>query len=145
MPKVIAPTTRPQRSLWLRKGFVPWLDPPGKRNSDGVAETALSYAKAVLNSFVAGDELEEGFDLTHLNPRMKEVWELRTVIAPQLRLFGWFAQPNHFIVVHGKTRDFLGSDASRWDKAREAVVDDRNALFPGQVLYHGVSYDDYVN
>lgn len=108
----------------------------------------MANARAVLTAFVRGKALIEGEDLKRLDPHEKEVWEFRTGLALrklQLRLFGWFPQPNHFVVVHGKRRGDLDISGSKaWDRAIQRVVEARRDLLPSEYVYRGMSYGDYI-
>jgi hypothetical protein len=125
-----------------------WCSPSG-RHPEGIREQSLANVRYLLNSFVLGRELEADFDLKQLHPRLREVWEFRSKLEhprSQLRLFGWFPQPNHFIAVHGKRREDLESSRGpKWDRAMQRVVDARNTLLPGEVLFSGGSYGDYIH
>jgi hypothetical protein len=72
-----------------------------------------------MDAFIRGAEFIEDVDIKHLNPRPRQVWEIRTVMEkPQIRLFGWFAYPKHFVFVHAKSRDHLEpSGGPKWDRA----------------------------
>lgn len=137
-----------RRSLWLTPEAYQWCFPaPGGRHPEGIKEDALAQARYKLNSFVLGRELEQKIDLWELRTDYKQVWEIRTTLSnPQLRLFGWFPQPNHFVVVHGKNRnDLEPKDGPKWEKAIQKVVSVRRDLMQGEVLYLGVSYGDYIS
>lgn len=121
-----------------------WVDPPGKHPED-VRNEALGYARELLNQFVLGKELIEGHDLKWLDPHDDEVWELRTYLnKPQLRLFGWFPAPNHFVVVHCKRRDALKTQL-QWDNALDRVIRKRSELMREVPLFKGWAYGDYIN
>lgn len=130
------------RSLWLTPDANNWCFPEGK-HPEGIREDLLAIATYQLDSFVRGEELFEGDDLKHLDPHHKEVWEFRSILThppSQLRLFGWFPAPNHFVVVFGKRRSNVD-----FDKAMAKVIEVRQALMADQVLYRGFSYADYIN
>lgn len=127
-----------------------WLYPK-RKHPEGVGDDALAKADAVLTAFVRGKTLLDGQDLKHLEKRLipldREAWEFRTGLdlkKHQLRLFGWFPDANHFVLVHGKKRGDLSTDAA-WEKAIRRVVDDRRALLPDVPLFRGMSYGDYIN
>lgn len=139
-----------KRILYLTKPSMLWLNPPGK-HPDGVGDDALSKADAVLTAYVRGRELIEDQDLKHLEkheiPNDREVWEFRTGLdlkKHQLRMFGWFPMANHFVMICGKRRGDLNTDAS-WERAFCRVVDERRLLLPDVPLFRGMSYADYIN
>ena len=116
--------------------------PTSARHPDGISDEQLEKLNAVLTAYVRGKELIENEDLKHLIPRDQEVWAFRSGLALRrlhLRLFGWFAAPNHFVAVHGKQRGKVD-----FEKEKKRVVEARRALMPNFQPYRGVSYADYI-
>lgn len=141
-----------KRTLYLTQTARDWISPPAA-HPEGISDEALMKAQAVLSAFIRGKELIEDEDLKHLEkwliPNDREVWEFRSGLELkklQLRIFGWFPQPNHFVAVHGKRRGDLGEFGSNaWEKSIKRVVEVRRDLLPSEPIYRGVSYADYIN
>jgi hypothetical protein len=129
------------RRIWLTTEAKAWQADPAK----GKPEESLAELEAHMNDFSTGQQMIDGWNLKWLNPRTNEFWEFRTPMCPvQLRLFGWFPSPNFFVAVHGKTRNELGDNEAKWDKATAKIHKARTDLLPGTPPYHGNNFEDYL-
>jgi len=83
---------------------------------NGLSGKPLATARALLEDFVGGAELEEDIDVKLLDPEADGVWELRIVPENQdrqVRFFGWFDSYDCFVVTHCEYRDVLGDRGSK--------------------------------
>lgn len=64
--------------------------------------TPLDQFDAMSVDYCTGQELIVGPDFHALLPRQNGVWEFK---SPDLRIFGWFPQRDHFIAVVGHLAD----------------------------------------
>lgn len=132
------------RRLYLSRAAQDWCFPKG-RHPDRVSGASLAALHDQMNAFVAGHFIENEVDLKQLLPRNREVWEIRALLQPQLRAFGWFADRKCLIVTHGKRRDQLGERGStQWERAIEQVVRFRQEHFAGLPPHRGINFEDCV-
>lgn len=138
--EIPAPREGNERFIWLTVAAREWYRNPGKE----FRQASFAMAIQQMDAFIRGARLFEGEDVKHLEPKHREVWEIRTVLErPQIRLFGWFPCQMHFVFVHAKSRDDLELHRGpKWDRAINKVVTTRaELLLPA---YGGFSFADYV-
>ena len=78
-------------------------------------------------------------------PPKDKVWELRSCVDPQLRLFGQFAEKNRFVALTWEYRSYLGNDADKWYAAMEECKAEWRKLFPAYDPLLGEHVHDYVS
>jgi len=139
---VAARKPTPERKLWITQGVKDWLMPSGRHPDRQVTLDSIAYARQQCNSFVLGRAMFENEDLKHLHPYRDEVWEIRSLLQPQIRIFGWFPAPNRFIATRCRLRKDLNGQS--FGEVIAKVKVDRGMLLPGVPLFSGFQYSDYV-
>lgn len=92
----------------------------------------LDNTRAMLTRIVTRRPLVLGVHLKRLDPPPEEIWEIRVTERPQIRLFGWFAAVDVFIVCHLQYRDKLPNtrhDGPGWRETMEKAARTRSRLF----------------
>lgn len=86
------------RYVFASPRFIDWLNlcvPKIVLHRSEEDDTLLVQIETEFFSFSRGDYLRDPDDVRRLDPQPDGVWELKT---PDLRLFGWFPERDHFIV-----------------------------------------------
>jgi hypothetical protein len=79
-----------------------------------------------------------------LDPPPPDIWEIRvTQPTNQVRIFGLFTAPNHFLATNMHTRRFLDEDAG-WAEAMKRSAEIWNGLFPNSQPFRGTTVHDYI-
>ena len=131
------------RGLFMTPGAHQLCPSSGSSADRRVTADALAAARSQMTDFVAGRDVECQHDFKRLNPPPNEIWELRTHWHPQMRLFGWFACPNVFVVTNGRLRNELRTQ-QEWNEAIKRATQRRDELFPGQLPFRGTAWCHYV-
>jgi hypothetical protein len=134
-----------KRIIWVTPTCLAQCRPDGPHADSRVGDEALIALQDVLNAFVFYDEMVEHLDMTWLDTPDAGVWEFRSYSArPQLRLFGSFVVPSHFLGTAFRVRDDLEDGRGpRWDRAIDEAITIRNSLLPNPP-YVGGSFGDHL-
>lgn len=135
------------RNIYLTEQAIAFCPPKGKSSARKMKGVALGEARAELDNFVNGGQIEEDINIKRLDPRSDFVWAIRVRLPArkQTRLFGWFAFPNTFVGIHWAFRDALGLYGSdQWANAVNKVVKKRNRLINSDELYKGRKFSDFI-
>lgn len=135
------------RKIYLTEQAIGFCPPTGKSSAKKMKGVALGGARAELDNFVIGGQIEEDINIKWLNPRSDFVWAIRVRLPPkkQTRLLGWFAFPDAFIGVHWDFRDAFGVYGSdEWANAIRKVVKKRNRFINSGELYKGRKFSDFI-
>lgn len=94
------------RKLYATPEFTTWLDqdlPQLESASVGCELSPYEQVDAIFYDFVIGESLDDDrrFKKLHSTPD-RFVFELKTI---EVRIFGWFAQKDHFICAFGDLTD----------------------------------------
>lgn len=87
---------REARILWLTPDAAAFVERVGRDDPDSPFGADLTPKEQLFVDFVTGVELVFDRQFHALTPIEDGVWELKTV---DLRLFGWFIQPDEFVTV----------------------------------------------
>lgn len=104
--------------------------------------------QSVVETFMGGRLIiiaEDGY-MKALCPAGDEVWEIRCLEQPMVRLFGAFAEKNFFVIVGWQFRDDLKLKGSReWAEAIRACKADWRRLFHTYPRHSGSDASDYLS
>jgi len=92
------------RVIYAAGRFKGWVtdDLPNLTSQWETEISPLEQFDALVEIFASGETLTYGERFKPLHPREKGIWELKT---PDLRIFGWFAQKDHFVGVVADTAE----------------------------------------
>lgn len=98
------PHTQEFRLIYASPRVRQWIEQvlPTLESSWKVEETPIEQLAVLIEIFCAGDTLSFGWQFNPLRPHKNGVWELKTA---DLRLFGWFAAKDCFVVVAADMAD----------------------------------------
>lgn len=96
----------PERVVYFAPEFDAWSGGvlSGLGCQHGRNRTPYEQTEQILYEFVIGRRLAYGSAYHPLDPLSAHVWELKT---PDVRLFGWFPQRGHLIIVCGELKENL--------------------------------------
>lgn len=94
----------PNRLIYASDRLKTWLenDLPRLASTWKIEMSPAEQAVDLIELFCSGEELHVEHHFKCLQPTTHAVWELKT---PDLRIFGWFAQPDTFIGHRADTAD----------------------------------------
>jgi hypothetical protein len=136
------------RVIFASQKFQAWVtgELPALGSEWQIEVTPLEQFDALAEVYASGEALTFGHRFKPLNPSSNGVWELKT---PDLRIFGWFKQKDHFIAVVADLAENVKKNAL-YAAYRREVVQFRNALnldppkfVPGENPHDVVSNFDY--
>jgi hypothetical protein len=104
--------------------------------------------QAVVEKFMGGNLIlisEDGY-MKQLCPAADEIWEIRCLEQPMIRLLGAFTEKNFFIILGWRYRAYLGVKGSQeWADALRAFKADWRRLFHTYTPHTGNDADDYLS
>jgi hypothetical protein len=104
--------------------------------------------QSVVERFIGGNLIlitEDGY-MKSLYPPEDEVWEIRCLEQPMVRLFGAFTEKDFFVILGWRFRDVLGLKGSReWAEAIRACKADWRKLFHTYPRHSGSDAGDYLS
>jgi hypothetical protein len=143
VPAFPDPDFRVERHIFMSQEAWQQCPPSGPSSIRSFRGLSLDQARADLEAFVVGDEIVEDEDLKRLQPKDKEVWEIRVIGNRHVRLIGWFAAPDNFVITHCELRDKLKSDED-WERTIEKCDRKRREQLNDLPVFHGSKFTDYV-
>jgi hypothetical protein len=104
--------------------------------------------QSVVEKYMSGNLIvvaDDGY-MKPLCPPEDEVWEIRCLEQPMVRLFGAFTEKDFFVVVGWEFRDYLALKGSReWAEAIRACKADWRRLFHTYPRHSGSDIRDYLS
>jgi hypothetical protein len=100
----LEPRDQEWRVIYAAGRFRDWVqnDLPKLTSQWEIETTPLEQFVALAEIFASGETLTYGERFKPLHPREEGIWELKT---PDLRIFGWFPQKDHFVAVVADTAE----------------------------------------
>ena len=139
-PKFVPSNFKADREVLMSQEAYQQCPPSGAASAGNLR---VANVRDAIQAFIEGDIVDEGIHLKLLKPISKNVWEIRVIAQPQCRLFGFFTQPDQFLVTHGVRRDQLNREGN-FDREIGKCIEKRHRLFPDLPIYTGLQYQDYV-
>jgi hypothetical protein len=92
-----------------------WVKNTGTANAE---KRYHADVRALLKSFVVGEDFDDDALLFPLSPDREGIWEIRVTFHPQDRIFGGFIRPGEFIATNRKDREALATKGFAPHRAR---------------------------